>query len=156
MHNHAYIIIYTCIIMNISSYIHAPLYKDMYIYIEIGISCDYGNSRPGQQFLSMLLKDSFCALGQLFVSMRCCRYIYIYIYIYIWCRSACGYPPNGMVPQMMPQPLRFACNLQHFWCPASYLHAICSISSIQPRIFQVILQHFWLPAFHMQPFRGPI
>ena len=38
----------------------------------------------------------------------------VYIYIYIWCRSACGYPPpNGMVPQMMPQPLRFACNLQH-------------------------------------------
>ena len=41
-----------------------------------------------------------------------CTYIHTYIYMYICCRVQCRWPtPHGMGPQMMPQPLRFACNL---------------------------------------------
>ena len=60
--------------------------------------------------------------------------IYIYIYIYGAGRRAATPPPNGMAPQMMPQPLRFCMQfaaflmsslvfaryLQHFFHQATY------------------------------------
>ena len=42
-------------------------------------------------------------------------------------------PPHGLGPQVTPPPfLLFASYWQHFWCPASYLLGLCSISDYQP------------------------
>ena len=73
MHVYAYIYIYTY-----TPYIH--VYVCMYICAKLAIFVDYGKSRPGQLLSSILLKDNFWELGQLFVSMESSRYI-ILIYI---------------------------------------------------------------------------
>ena len=99
------------------------------------------NKQKRNKFIYIYIKDNIHTYIHACMHTYIHTYIYRYIHIYIYTdtyihtyihgagRRAATPPPNGMVPQMMPQPLRFACNLQHFWCPASYLHAICSISS---------------------------
>ena len=64
---------------------------------------------------------------------------YIYVYIYIWSRPPSLHPPlpppMGWVPRYHPPFLLFASYWQHFWCPASYLLGLCSISAYQPCIY---------------------
>ena len=70
-----------CICIYIYTYTpHIHVYVCMYICAKLAIFVDYGKSRPGQLLSSILLKDNFWELGQLFVSMESSRYI-ILIYI---------------------------------------------------------------------------